>query len=68
MWDHPLSSGPGTRDVIGAWLVCLAIAVGCLGFLAPANPITGGGAPAALINPGPTATVAAAQNHHPGRC
>jgi len=67
MSDHSLSSGRGARDVIGAWLVCLAIAVGCFGFLAPAHP-TSGGAPAALINPGPTATVAAAQNHRPGRC
>ena len=67
MWDYPSSTAPDMRDVIGAWVVCLAIAVGCLGFLAPANP-DGGGAPAALINPGPTATVAVAQNHRPGRC
>jgi hypothetical protein len=67
MPDHTCSSGHGARDVFGAWLVCLAIAVGCLGFLAPAHP-TSGGAPAALINPGPIATVATAQNHRPGRC
>ncbi|HEV2099289.1 MAG TPA: hypothetical protein VGR45_10230 [Stellaceae bacterium] len=67
MQNHPLSIPPGMRDVIGAWIVCLAIAVGCFGFLAPAKP-GGGGAPTALINLGPIATLAAAQDHRPGRC
>ena len=31
MSRHPVFTGPEMRDVVGAWLVCLAIAVGCLG-------------------------------------
>jgi hypothetical protein len=53
--------------VIGAWVVCLAIAVECFSLLAAASPDSGG-APAALLNPDPIATVAAAQNQRPGRC
>ena len=34
MWEHPAFSGPGIRDVIGAWLVCLAITAGCVGLMA----------------------------------
>ncbi len=67
MWEHPITCGLGKRDVIGAWVVCLAIAVGCFGLLAAASP-DGRGMPTALINPGPIATVATAQNQRPGRC
>ncbi len=67
MQSHPCSSAPDVRDVIAAWIVCLAIAVGCFGFLAPAKP-GGGGAPAALNYPDPIATLAAAKDHRSGRC
>jgi hypothetical protein len=67
MWEHSTDAGLGTRDMIGAWLVCLAIAIGCFSFLA-ATSRDSGGMPAALINPGPIVTVAAAQDHRPGRC
>jgi hypothetical protein len=29
MWDHPAAFALGTRDVIGAWLVCLGLAAVC---------------------------------------
>ena len=67
MCEHPSNAALGTRDTISAWLVCLAIAIGCFSFLAAASRDSGG-APAALINPGPIATVAAVQDHRPGRC
>jgi hypothetical protein len=67
MWEQPTNAGLADRDAIGAWLMCLAIAVGCFSLLAAASPGSGG-APAALINPDPIATVAAAQDHRPGRC
>ena len=67
MWEHPVTFEFGARDAIGAWLVCLAIAIGCFSFLAAASRDSGG-APAALINPGPISTVAAVQDHRPGRC
>ena len=28
---HPAASSPGRRDVVGAWLVCLAVAALCFG-------------------------------------
>jgi len=62
-----VDAGLGKRETIGAWLMCLAIAVGCFSLLAAAGPDSGV-APAALINPGPIATVAAVQDHRPGRC
>jgi hypothetical protein len=31
MWGHPVFPTTGICDVIAAWLVCLAIATGCLG-------------------------------------
>jgi hypothetical protein len=37
MWGNPVLTGPEMRDVVGAWLVCLAIAVGCLGLTAAAG-------------------------------
>jgi hypothetical protein len=67
MRHRPAPFAPGTRDVIGAWLVCMAVAAGCFTLLAAAAPERGG-SQAALINPGPMVTVAAAQNHRPGRC
>ena len=67
MWGHPTSAALGTRDAIGAWLMCLAIALGCFSLLAAASP-SSGVAPAAWINSGPIATVAAVQDHRPGRC
>jgi len=67
MWEHPTNSGLGMRDAIGTWLTYLAIALGCFSLLAAASPDSGV-APAPLINPGPIATVAAVQDHRPGRC
>jgi hypothetical protein len=67
MWEHPTNAGLGDHDAIGAWLMCLAIAFGCFSLLAAASPGSGV-APAALINSGPIATVAAVQDHRPGRC
>jgi hypothetical protein len=67
MWERPSKAGFGARDAIGAWLVCLAIALGCFSFLAAAGR-NSGGSPVALINAGPIATVAAVQDHRPGRC
>ena len=29
MWDYPAVFALGTRDVIGAWLVCLGLAAVC---------------------------------------
>ena len=37
MSRDPGLTGPQMRDVVGAWLVCLAIAVGCLGLTAIAG-------------------------------
>jgi hypothetical protein len=31
MWYQPSAFLAGGRDVIGAWLVCLAVATACLG-------------------------------------
>ncbi len=60
------------REVIGGWLVCAAVAAGCLTLLTAAAPGRGG-PPEALISPDPVATVAAAdayhaQAHRRGRC
>ncbi len=66
MSDHPAASAWGRRDVIGAWLACFAFGVACFALLAVAAPERGG-PPAALINPGPIATVAAAA-YRQGRC
>jgi hypothetical protein len=30
-WYHPAAFAVGKRDMIGAWLVCLVVAVTCLG-------------------------------------
>jgi len=32
MWYHPAALAVGIRDVIGAWLVCLAVAAAFLGW------------------------------------
>jgi hypothetical protein len=32
MWYHPAAFALGKRDVIGAWIVCLAIAVPFFGW------------------------------------
>jgi hypothetical protein len=58
MWDHPAACALGRRDVIGAWLVCLALAAGCLALPPLVSALDRGAAPA-LINPPGTATVAA---------
>jgi hypothetical protein len=31
MWYHPVAFALGSRDVIGAWLVCFIIAAVCFG-------------------------------------
>jgi hypothetical protein len=67
MPDHPPELALGTRDVIGAWLVCFAFGAACLAVLGAAAPEPVG-APAALINPGAVATVAAANATGQGRC
>jgi hypothetical protein len=66
MWEHPVTFWLGRRDVIGAWLACFAFGVACFALLAVAAPERGG-PPAALINPGPIGTVAAAA-YPRGRC
>jgi hypothetical protein len=67
MWDRPAAFSSERRDVIGAWLACLAFGVGCFALLSAAAPERGG-SPAALINPDPIATVASAQAHRPRGC
>jgi hypothetical protein len=72
MWEHLRTLTPRIREVIGAWLVCLTVAAGCFTLLAAAAPGRDG-RPAALINPNPAATVAAAaphraKAHQHGRC
>jgi hypothetical protein len=67
-----LSLFPGIRDVIGAWLVCVAVAVGCFGLL-QIEATTHAGRPEALISPEPTITVASVdtdrtERHRHGRC
>jgi hypothetical protein len=37
MWYYPASFCIGIRDVIGAWLVCLAIAAGFCGWVMAAD-------------------------------
>ena len=37
MWGYLDFFGPGMRDVVGAWLVCLAIAAGGVGLTATAG-------------------------------
>lgn len=49
MWKHPASLSPEFREVIAAWLVCLAVAAGCLTLLAATAAERDGGA-AALIS------------------
>jgi hypothetical protein len=31
MWYHTAAFAVGKRDIIGAWLVCLVVALTCLG-------------------------------------
>jgi hypothetical protein len=38
MWYDSAAFGLGIRDVIGAWLVCLAVAAVCFGCIATAGP------------------------------
>lgn len=67
MWDHSVELALGTRDVIGAWLVCAAFGAACLTLLTVAEPERNG-LQAALIKPDPIATVAVAEVYRPGRC
>jgi hypothetical protein len=67
MWEHPVTFRLGRRDVIGAWLACFAFGVACFALLAVAAPVRGG-PPAALIDPGPISTVAAAEPYRQRRC
>ena len=72
MSGHPVLPDLGVRDVVGGWLVCLAVAAGCFALLAAAAPERGGPR-AALLNPAAIATLAAAETHRadahrPGRC
>ncbi len=72
MQVQPVTGGAGVRDVIGAWLVCLAVAAGCFTWLAAAGP----GAddqPEMSISPGPSAAAAVAEAdrgaaHRRGKC
>lgn len=66
MWYDPVAFGLGKRDVIGAWIVCLAVAAACFGGLAAAP--NGSATPAGLIGPDPPGRVAAAEAHPQGRC
>jgi hypothetical protein len=67
MWEYAAAFRLGGRDVIGAWLVCAAFGAACFTVLAVAAPDRGGSA-AALINPDPIATVAAAELFRQRRC
>jgi hypothetical protein len=67
MWDHPAAFALGKRDLIGAWLVCLAFGAACFVLLAAASPEPGGSS-AALIDPGQTPTVAVAAAASAARC
>ena len=66
MWN-PRAFALECRDVLAAWLVCMAIAAACLGLPPLAAALDGGGR-AALINPAPIATVAAAGTDPAGSC
>ncbi len=65
MRAHLSTLGPRVREVIGAWLVCLVVAVGCFTLLAAAAPGRDR-QPAALISSDPTVTVTAAAAHRAG--
>ena len=72
MRSSTLGLFPRMCDVIGAWLVCVAVAVACLGVL-EIEATTQAGRPEALISPEPTATVASTnsdrtERHRNGRC
>jgi hypothetical protein len=71
MPEHLVGSGGGTRDVIGAWLVCLAFAAGCFTWLTVAVPMADprhGERPEGLISSDPIATVVLAKAEPHGRC
>ncbi len=59
--------GAGIRDVIGAWIACLAFAVGCFSLLAIA-PGHARRPPEGLISFDPAATVLLAKAEPHGRC
>jgi hypothetical protein len=65
MDNHRAALPLGKRDVIGAWLVGLAVAAACLGSLGAAEPGEVDRA-AATTNPGPT-VAAPIDNRHLGR-
>lgn len=71
MQAYPAGLGLGFREVIGAWIICLAVAAASFTVLAAASPGSEG-QPEALISSDPTATVAAAANraeaHQNRRC
>ena len=60
---------PVFREVIGAWVLCLALAAACFTLLAATTPQLGA-RPQALISLDPVATVAAADANAnaQGRC
>ena len=66
MWN-PRAVALECRDVLAAWVVCAAVAAGCLGLPPLAAALAAGGG-AALINPARTATVAAAATDPAGSC
>jgi hypothetical protein len=67
MPEHPAALGAELREVIAAWLVCLAVAAGCFTLLSAAAPWLDGRSEA-LISTDPVATVATAEAHRHGRC
>lgn len=67
MPEHLVGSGAGTRDVIGAWLVCLAFAAGCFTWLTASDP-RHASRPEGLISADPAATVVLAKAEPHGRC
>ncbi len=66
MRQHPVISGPGIRDVIGAWLVCLAVATASFALLGGGSPGSTGRAETSA-SPGLAIELALTEPPH-GRC
>jgi hypothetical protein len=61
------ASALGSRDVIGAWLVCLSVAAACLLMpgIAAHERLVG---TAAVADPGPSTAAATVQDHRRKNC
>lgn len=67
MPEHLAGSSAGMRDVIGAWLVCLAFAAGCFTWLTASDPRHASHLEG-LISSGAPATVVLVKAEPQGRC